>query len=168
MAESPSNTTQNGPIRRGERVYFGTEKGLIEVFDNGLRYFDEQQAPYVWSVAERPNGEVWCLNYGPPPQQFANGNISSLRNPPLTQLLVRERPNDSSRWHRYYYYHPAQDRNGTLYLPHELGLIRYDGKTARFLSDKTTKFLLKWYGGGLRIFMFYNRLTDDLVCTLYL
>ncbi len=66
VLESPGNLS-NPNVRLGDKVFFPTEKGLIEVLDNGLRFFDEKQAPYVWSVIDRPNGDVWFLNYNHPP-----------------------------------------------------------------------------------------------------
>lgn len=138
ILDSRGNLSTNGPTRLGDKVFFPTEKGLLEVLDNGLRYFDETQAPYAWSVAERPNGEVWWLNFGSPPRRFSTngdgpGTVSLLDEPGLRQLLARERPLQAEQWNSYYY-HPAHDRRGTLYLPHTLGLIAYDGRTWRFLT----------------------------------
>ena len=149
LYESTGNLSYTGAMMRPGKVYFGTDKGLIEIFDNGMRYFDEQQAPYVWSVAERPNGDIWLLNYGPPPQRFVSkpagqGALLPLDEPSLRMALARERPTQQSLWHRYYY-HPVQDQQGTLYLPHETGPIAYTAKESHFLTKSTDGTALSLY-----------------------
>nr|WP_293844748.1 two-component regulator propeller domain-containing protein [uncultured Arsenicibacter sp.] len=135
---SPGNLAYTAPVVRNGKVYFGTDKGLVEVFDNGLRYFDEQQVPYVWSVAERPDGNIWLLNYGTPPQRYSrtgedNGMVSPLQAPWLRNALSAGRPDKQTLWDRYYY-HPVQDHSGLLYLPHETGPLVFDGRDAHFLT----------------------------------
>ena len=138
----PGNYATTGIIRRGDRVYAGTEKGLLEVIDNGLRYFSEATAPYVWNVVDRPNGDVWWFNYASPPQKF--GSVSPLNEPGLARLLAHERPDHKGQWNSFYY-HPAYDRRGVLYLPHETGLISYDGQTWRFLTKADDSAVLYVY-----------------------
>ena len=56
MLSLSGNYATTPTIRLNNRLYMGTEKGLLEIYDNGLRYFTEEQAPYVWSVAQSPKG----------------------------------------------------------------------------------------------------------------
>ena len=165
----PGNMSHAPPVRLGNKVFFPTEKGLIEVLDNGLRFFDENEAPYVWSVTERPNGDIWWLNWQSPPRRFASPKtglgVSTLLNEPgLTNLLNETRPGRKDSWNAYYY-HPAYDQRGTLYLPHELGLIAHEGQTWRFLTgpsegpalyvyadERTPNRVLAGMPGGFRVF----------------
>ncbi|OIN61023.1 sensor histidine kinase [Arsenicibacter rosenii] len=152
---SLGNLAYATPVARSGKVYFGTDKGLIEVFDNGLRYFDEQQVPYVWSVAERPDGTIWLLNYGTLPLRYVRtgedaGTIEPLREPALHQALKKARADKQTLWNRYYY-HPVQDHSGQLYLPHETGPILFDGQNARFLTNPND---------GTALFFYHDVRTD--------
>jgi hypothetical protein len=122
---------------QGGKLYIGTEQGLLEVTDNGLRHFTTQQAPYVWSVAERPNGEMWLLNYGgPPPMRYHNGRTQPLADPALAALMARERPEGKGSWNNFYYGR-AYDRDSTLYLAHTTGLLAHDRRgNWRFVDNE--------------------------------
>ncbi|MBO0951833.1 sensor histidine kinase [Fibrella forsythiae] len=168
-----SNGGNNFPLAgicRDQKVYFGTEKGVLEIIDNGTRYFDEAEAPYVWSVVERANGDVWWLNYGgAPPQRYgADGHISPLNEPALQQLFLSERPTRKVAWHNYYF-QPAYSRDSsTLYLPHETGLIAHQGRTWRFIPpteialstyvDQRTDRLFVGTTGGFDLFLNEKRI----------
>ncbi len=152
---SPGNLAYATPVVRNGKVYFGTDKGLVEVFDNGLRYFDEQQVPYVWSVTERPDGDIWLLNYGSPPQRYRrtgddSGIVEPLEAPWLRKALSAGRPRQQTLWNRYYY-HPVHDHSGNLYLPHETGPLVFDGRDARFLTRPDD---------GTALFFYHDPRTD--------
>lgn len=159
VLESPGNLS-TGIVRLGDKVFFPTEKGLIEVLDNGLRFFDEKQAPYVWSVIDRPNGDVWFLNYNHPPGRYrspsdAPTTVEPLVEPGLTALFARARPNQKAVWNNFYF-HPAYDQRGTLYLPHDVGLIAHRGQDWRLLAGGDTN-------GGVAMYVYADERTPDRV-----
>jgi hypothetical protein len=113
----------------GEHLFVGTEQGLYRLTNNGFRYFTNQQAPYVWSVVEDRKNDIWWLSYRHQARRWSNGSV---------QPIKRYTVNDN-----WYFGSLRSSLNGDLYLAHNDGVVRTDGRQFRLLPD-TNQIRVTW------------------------
>ena len=142
-------------------LWCATEKGLYRVWNNGFRYFSEQQVPYCWGVVEDKQQQHWFLNYQSPLLRF-NGQAIS-RVPGYEKTILADNNTVADNW----YYHSIRDQYGLLWLTNFTGAIRYDGKrflritdpvqpqTMCLLEDPARNLILK--GGLSQVLFIENR-----------
>lgn len=115
----------------GDNLFVGTEQGLCRLTDTGFRHFDRKQAPYVWSVAEDRNGQLWWMNYRLPINVW-NGQT------------VRTRT-DHGQVNNEWYFGSRRGSDGNLYLAHATGVVRYDGKRFTLIRPPNpTEWAVTW------------------------
>lgn len=116
-------------------TWIGTEKGLVFVVQNGIRYFPDSEVPYPWSVVEDSQKRMWFLNYLHPIQRFDGQRIEIVTG--YAEEMIRKQraanvtniiPNQDG-----WYYGALRDKRGNLWMPNANGVLRYDGKRFEFL-----------------------------------
>ena len=108
-------------------LWCATEKGMYRIWNNGFRYFTEEQVPNCWGVVDDQKGHLWFQNYRHSLMRFdghiisrVSGYEKAIQNPGLT-----------NEW----YYHPLRDRYGHIWLTNFGGAIRYDGRQFTRIND---------------------------------
>jgi hypothetical protein len=51
-------------------TWIGTEKGLVFIVQNGIRYFPDSEVPYAWSVVEDAQNRMWFFKLFTPNPTF--------------------------------------------------------------------------------------------------
>lgn len=108
-----------------------TEKGLYHIWNNGFRYFSEEQVPYCWGVVEDQNQHLWFQNYGNSLMRFDGQTVTRISG--YEKVVVDKNNNLPDEW----YYHPIRDQYGHLWLTNYAGAIRYDGRQFIRITDPT-------------------------------
>ena len=102
----------------GQRIYFGTEKGLKCVFVNGFRYFPEEEVPYAWGVTEDDRKNIWISSYGYPLQKFNGYKLSTVKGYEKTiKQVLRQKGEKPPFTHNNWYFNPLKDQSGKLWFP---------------------------------------------------
>ena len=114
--------------------WLATEKGLVRVFTNGMRYFPESQVPYAWSVVEDRQGAMWFLNYGKSLQRFDGQTLSPVQG--YREVVSQSHSDIHGRFNEWYY-QPLRDKRGNLWLSNASGIVHYDGRQFRLIQDST-------------------------------
>ncbi len=110
-------------------LWCATEKGLYRVWNNGFRYFTEEQVPYCWGVVDDRNGNLWFQNYRHSLMRFNGQTISRISG----YEKAIQHPDLANDW----YFHPLRDRYGHLWLTNFAGTFRYDGQRFQLITDPT-------------------------------
>ena len=116
-------------------TWIGTEKGLVFVVQNGIRYFPDSEVPNAWSVVEDAQKRMWFLNYSKPIQRFDGQKIETVTG--YAEEMIRQQraakvaniETNQDGW----YYGTLRDKRGNLWMPNANGVLRYDGKRFDFL-----------------------------------
>ncbi len=116
-------------------TWIGSEKGLVFVVQNGIRYFPDSDVSYPWSVVEDSQKRMWFLNYLNPIQRFDGQRIKTVTG--YAEEMIRKQraanvPNiipNQDGW----YYGALRDKRGHLWMPNANGILRDDGKRFEFL-----------------------------------
>jgi two-component sensor histidine kinase len=120
-------------------TWIGTEKGLVFVVQNGIRYFPDSEVPYPWSVVEDSQQRMWFLNYLHPIQRFDGQRIETVTG--YAEEMIRQQqvakvaniiPNQDG-----WYYGALRDKRGNLWMPNANGVLWNDGKRFQFLVRPT-------------------------------
>lgn len=74
----PNEFNHNTLTHTAYGTWIGTEKGLVFVVQNGIRYFSDSEVPYPWSVVEDSQKRMWFLNYLHPIQRFDGQRIETV------------------------------------------------------------------------------------------
>lgn len=120
-------------------TWIGTEKGLVFIVQNGIKYFPESEVPYAWSVVEDAQKRMWFLSFAYPIQQFDGNRIENVKGYSdriVSQLKVEKVPNITSSQDGWYYA-ALRDKLGHLWLPNSSGVVWYDGKKWELLARPT-------------------------------
>jgi len=112
-------------------LWCATDKGLYRVWNNGFRYFSEDQVPYCWGVVEDRNGNLWFQNYRNSLMRFNGQTVTRVAG--YEKVVVDKNNNLPDEW----YYHPIRDQYGHLWLTNYAGAIRYDGRQFIRITDPT-------------------------------
>lgn len=131
----PNEFNHNTVTHTAYGTWIGTEKGLVFVVQNGIRYFPDSEFPYPWSVVEDSQKRMWFLNYLHPIQRFDGQRIEIVTG--YAEEMIRKQraanvtniiPNQDG-----WYYGALRDKRGNLWMPNANGVLRYDGKRFEFL-----------------------------------
>lgn len=129
--------------RNGQSYWLATEKGLLFFPNNGIRHFEEKNAPLVWSVAENADGSYFFLGYGTALKKFQNGQISEEKGhlglfpfKHSSGSLISQSQASS------YYYKPFLDKFGKTWLPNTGSLLNFDGKNFSRINANSAFYLL--------------------------
>lgn len=120
-------------------TWMGTEKGLVFIVQNGIKYFPESEVPYAWSVVEDAQKRMWFLNFAHPIQQFDGNRLENVKGysekiiSQLKAAKVTNSPSSQDGW----YYAALRDKLGHLWLPNSSGAVWYDGKKWELLLRPT-------------------------------
>lgn len=137
LMEKVSDVTTSFPAAAGQRLYFGTEKGLKCIFVNGFRYFPLEEVPYAWGVTEDDRKNIWISSFGHPLQKFDGHRLTTVKG----YEKVRERvllkngvkppiiPND-------WYFYPLRDVSGKLWFPDFRGVLTVGNGRFDYISSK--------------------------------
>ncbi len=116
-------------------TWIGTEKGLVFVVQNGIRYFPDSEVPGPWSVVEDAQKRMWFLNYSKPIQRFDGQKIETVTG--YAEEMIRQQraakvaniiPNQDG-----WYFAALRDKRGNLWLPNANGVLWHDSKRFDFL-----------------------------------
>lgn len=131
----PNEFNHNTLTHTAYGTWIGTEKGLVFVAQNGIRYFPDSEVPYPWSVVEDTQKRMWFLNYLHPIQRFDGQRIETVKG--YAEEMIRQQrvakvaniiPNQD-QW----YYGALRDKHGKLWMPNANGVLWHDGKRFEFL-----------------------------------
>lgn len=131
----PNEFNHNTVTHTAYGTWIGTEKGLVFVVQNGIRYFPDSEVPYPWSVVEDSQKRMWFLNYLHPIQRFDGQRIETVTG--YAEEMIRQQraakvtnitPNQDG-----WYYGALRDKRGNLWMPNANGVLWHDGKRFEFL-----------------------------------
>lgn len=125
------------PEPAGQRVYFGTEKGLRCVFVNGFRYFPEEEVPYAWGVTEDDRQNIWISSYGYPLQKFDGHKLTTVKGyEKVREQVIRKNgekpPFSPDNW----YFNPLKDGSGKLWFPDYGGVLTVQNGRFDYIMEK--------------------------------
>ena len=132
-----SLSNSNDHIQDELGFWLATEKGLVRVFTNGIRYFPENQVPYAWSVVEDRQGAMWFLNFRKQVQRFDGKTLTPVlgyREVIQQGVKASEYVGSGDDW----YYQALRDKRGNLWLPNNYGVAHYDGRQFRLIRDSVS------------------------------
>ena len=143
-------------------LWMATEKGLLQFTNNGIQYFDEKDAEYIWSVTEDNQKNIWMLPYGTPMKVF-DGKIfrTEKRHENLFPFIGPTQSFVNKLFATHFYYSPFKDKHGGLWLPNETCQIRYsNGKFERInkmpayfnMYDSENDYVFQGSGKGIYVF----------------
>lgn len=110
-------------------LWCATEKGLYRVWNNGFRYFTEEQVPNCWGVVDDRNGNLWFQNYRHSLMRFNGQTISRVSG--YEKAVLDKKNTLPDEW----YYHSLRDQHGHLWLTNFAGAVRYDGRRFIRITD---------------------------------
>ena len=135
----PNEFNHNTVTYSTHGTWVGTEKGLVFIVQNGIKYFPENEVPYAWSVVEDAQKRMWFLNYLQPIQQFDGNRIETVKGyaekvfSQLKAAKVSNIPTSQDGW----YYAALRDKLGHLWLPNSSGAVWHDGQKWELLLRPT-------------------------------
>ncbi|MDO5650359.1 MAG: hypothetical protein Q4G11_07115, partial [Gallicola sp.] len=111
-----------GIIDKNDGLWLGTECGFIRSFSEAFIHYNASLLPDVWGVTQSADGKIWTCSY-PSAIKSIEGN----------QVKAERLSNDQL----HYYFHPALDESGSLYFPHNGGIIKrlVNGKIKELKND---------------------------------
>ncbi len=146
-------------VKDEKGIWAGTEAGLYRVIDNGVKLIPETQDAVIWGMVEDAKKQLWTLHYSDKSaiKVYTKQGIKELTN--YQHSLARQL--NISSFNNTWYFNPIKDQYNNLWLPHALGLIRYDGKNYHIIyknnyafyltEDKKRNLIVSSCGGGVNI-----------------
>lgn len=129
-------------FKERNRLYIGTEKGLVCVLLNGFKYFKEEDVPYAWGVVEDSEKNKWFTNYNYPIQKFDGVNIKDFKQyyaEIAKQIKQKGNPVDEANINTWYF-SPLRDKYGKLWFPRLDGALVIDKGKLKYLASKNNSF----------------------------
>lgn len=132
------------PHRSNNSYWAATEKGFVHFQNNGFRYFEEKDAPYIWSVVENKNNSFWFLGYGGGMKKYDGVSVTDEKrhyklfpftrdtNSNIVELGTADR----------FYYHAFTDADNKTWFPNEQSLIMHHNDKFRRVNKSSAYFLL--------------------------
>ena len=128
------------------RIFIGSEKGLICLFNNGFRFFDEKKVPNAWSVTEDKNKNIWIANYAAPLAVFDGKSIHTVEDYYDEFEKVYYSKKNASIFNKLFvnnwYFNALSDNYGKLWFPNFGGALIRDGNQNKVI-DLRTDYLLE-------------------------
>jgi two-component sensor histidine kinase len=110
----------------GKLMWMPTEKGLIQFINNGIRYFDEKEAEYIWAVGEDNRKNIWLLPYGTPLRVFDGVRLrEETKHKQLFPFAMADNQTVDIRSSNFFYFSAPRDKHGVLWLPNATCQIKY-------------------------------------------
>lgn len=103
-------------IDRDNRLWLGTEEGLLQVFQGGFETYKREYLPVIWSVIEDPEKNMWFASYNFGLIKFDGKAFTHFPEEILKKYALN------------FYFQPQINKNGMMYFPNNLGLFYTNGK----------------------------------------
>jgi ligand-binding sensor domain-containing protein len=111
-------------------VWIGAEDGLYQLYDNGLTAYSQDYLPQIWAVTEDRSNNLWFTSYLYGIFRLKDGRLDHFTKDHNNNLYAP-------------YFHPAVDRRGRIFFPHNHGLLMVDGD--RFEEKQDGLYLTCFY-----------------------
>ncbi|MCP9770316.1 hypothetical protein EGI22_20615 [Lacihabitans sp. LS3-19] len=158
----------------GKTIWIPTEKGLLQFINNGIRYFDEKEAEYIWSVTEDDKNNIWMLPFGGAIKIFDGNKIySENRHLKLFPFIKSNQTVANYREGSLFYFSAFKDMHGTLWLPNtscqlqfKNGSFKRTNENAAYFNfyDKEHDYVFQAGNHGINLF---PSLRPNEIFTLY-
>lgn len=144
-ALQPCNTDIVRSSQHSGRVFIGTEKGLICMFNNGFRFFDEKKVPNAWSVTEDRNKNIWIANYSSPLEVFDGKTVRTIEDYykefERVYFSKKNATAFSQKTVNNWYFNALADNYGKLWFPNFCGVLVRENKNNKVVDLRTDYFL---------------------------
>lgn len=116
-------------------TWIGTEKGLIFVVQNGIKYFPDNEVFNPWSVVEDAQQRMWFLNYMHPIQRYDGQQLGTVTGYDTEMIRQQQRAKVSNiiQNQDQWYYGALRDKRGSIWLPNAHGILWHDGQRFEFI-----------------------------------
>lgn len=132
-----AGTTTSNRATASQKLYTGTEKGLVCTYLNGFKYFKETEVPYAWGVVEDAEKNIWMSSYQSPLQKFDGKKLQTITQ--YYDLLNKKvpRPQKQNLGHlNSWYFNPLKDKHNKLWFPRFNGALIVDKGKFFYLHPK--------------------------------
>ena len=128
-------TTTSNRATASEKLYIGTEKGLICTFLNGFKYFKETEVPYAWGVVEDAEKNMWMASHQSPLQKFDGKKLQTITN--YHDLIIDKTLIKDIGAINTWYFNPLKDKYGKVWFSRFLGVLILDKSKFYYLHPKS-------------------------------
>jgi two-component sensor histidine kinase/ligand-binding sensor domain-containing protein len=150
-------------IDRDKNTWASSEQGLIRLFYDGFKNFDQKYLSCIWSMVEDKTGGMWFGSL------FKPTEIRYWKDGKMTTKRAIDQPSPPNKYDAkqfgQFYFGGGRDLKGNLYFPMNWGIMKYDGKafsafdkatnadpiSMNFLTDNDRNCLVSASRGGINI-----------------
>lgn len=137
FTEKAPDVETSFPASAGQRIYFGTEKGLKCVFVNGFRYFPQEEVPNAWGVTEDDRQNIWISSFGYPLQKFDGHRLTTIKGyENVIEKVLRKNGRNPPFYLNNWYFSPLKDHSGKLWFPDYQGGLTVQNGRFDYIMDK--------------------------------
>lgn len=111
-------------------IWIGGEDGLYQLYDNGFTAYSQEYLPQIWAVTEDHSHNLWFTSYLYGIFRMKDGQLQHYSKDHAANLYAT-------------YFHPAIDRRGRIFFPHNHGMLMVDGD--RFEQQQDWLYLTCFY-----------------------